>query len=174
MKKMIGILISAMGILLVAGIAHAQSDSGTAQASVTVNTFIDITVTACPGGGSLTYGSQDPGAADVPASCQDNTDPALRTTVEATTNQPVDLSLSGTDYTGPGAEEIAVENTNQNTVNNTGTYTAFAADPGSTTVFTSVGGTGSAVDNELWFWLSIPNVFLTAGQYTSDYTLQTS
>jgi hypothetical protein len=175
MKRiMLAVLLSIMSLVLANSALGATTATGTAQASVTVNTFVDITVVQCPVSGVFNFGSQDPGVTDVPIACQTDANTALRTIVEATTNKPVNITLIGTNYAGPG-NPIAVENTKYNFQNLTVNSTSFpvAAGP-AVNAFTSVGGAGIAVNNDLWFWLSVPSSFLTAGAYTSTYTLSAS
>lgn len=169
-------LTAIIAILLLVGMVMAETtDTATTGATVTINTFVDISITPCAGGTaeSISYGEQDPGAIDVrPVDCHDATDGDLKVTVENTTNVPVTVEISGTDYTGPGSETIAVGNTEYAEDSIKTSPVIFTTTPA--TVWSSMGGTGSAVSDDLWYWLDIPNVFLTAGAYTSTYTIAAS
>ncbi len=167
--KLIGIAL-VMCLIMVGGAMGATYQEALASATVTVNTFVDITLTQCPGTGTIfNYGNQDPGATNVPIACQDGTDGALRLTVEDTTNTPVTVDIKGTNYIGT-SESIPVGNTDYDEDNTMGTPVALT--DAYVNVWASMGGTDSTASDDLWFWLDIPSAFLTAGDYTSTYTLK--
>lgn len=177
MKKSISLmaLLSIMSLVLANFALGATSDTGQTTASVTINTFIDITLGVCNGGTAttLSYGGIDPGASDVaPVNCHSSTVGDTTITIESTTNKPVDVSIKGTDYAGPGAQVIAVSQTEYD--NNEAHSSSTALTSESVVVFSEVGGVGSAVDKEFYFQLDIPSSFLTAGTYESTYTFDAS
>lgn len=97
MKKLLVIAL-AMALVMVGGVMAA--DTAATGASVSINELIDISITPCAGGiaESISYGGQYLGATNVkPVACNNATDGDLKVTVEATTNVPVTVKISGTD-----------------------------------------------------------------------------
>ena len=178
MKKIIlAVLLSIMGLVLANFAIGATTDTATTAASVTINTFVDITIAACPGGGagSIGFGSKDPGDADViPVDCNNASVGDVTVTVEAITNKAIDIDISGTNYTDGGSGVIAITQTEYDDNAALSTPTTFTETPTTTTAFSSVGGAGTTVDNQFYFRLDVPSSFLPAGAYTSTYTFDAS
>ncbi len=175
-KKVLVFIISLLILTSVIGLVMAATQQQT-TATVSVNEYIDISITPCAGGGalSISYGDQDPGATNVkPVDCNDATDGDLKVTVEATTNTPVTVEISGTDYDGPDPSVIAIEQTEYAKDQAMTTPVTFTENPTTTTVWTSMGGAGSVAIDDLWFELDIPSSFLKAGAYPSTYTVDAS
>ena len=142
-------------------------------ASVTVNEFIDVTITDISGGG-VTFGGFDPGTTDNTAS----PNPAVTITVESPTNVDVNVYLKGTDWTGgPAALTLADTNVrfddDSDLVLDTGNAaigtltTSYSGSPGWFTVTAPVGG--APVSTSVSHWLDVPSG-QAAGAYTSTFT----
>jgi hypothetical protein len=148
-----------------------EGDSGRYNLRIVLIEVINVSLAVCPAtAGPLAYGSLDSGTNDVPATCQDSSGGALNITVEESTNVPVDVSVSGTDYNHTEISQgIPVENTSYGTSPLlTG---AQMLDSSPALVWSYIGGNGSVVSNDLWFWLDVPDYFLPAGEYAGMYTL---
>ena len=82
------------------------------------------------------------------------------------------LIIRGIDYDGPDPSVIAIGETEYAEDQVMTTPIAFTTLP--VDVWTSMGGGGSAVSDDLWFELDIPSSFLKAGAYPSTYTVDAS
>ena len=173
--------------LVLASMPVVMAQTETAEATVTVNAYISTSIIECPDANvseTFTYGSQDPGTADVPIECQDispdegttaGVDGALTITIDAITNVDVTVTLSGTNYTKGVVQEIAIEDTKYNKDNSTLTgATAFPAEGATAATLWSITADPNDVDKDIWFWLSVPSTYLPAGTYTSTYTFSIS
>ena len=161
-----GILLTAF-LISTLNLAIAPS-TGTTSADVSVNTVISITLTPCPAGGSLGFGSLNPGTVNKSATCQNSTVPAVNVTVDDVTNIDVNISVKGTNYLHTDTINfLDVRNTPFNATSfTTGPYQLKTGDQNVTKVAADTG----ADSINFWFWISTPNAFLKAGTYTSTYT----
>ncbi len=163
-------LTAIIATLLLLGIAFAVEVPTTA--SVTVNEFVDVTITDL-GSTGITFGSFDPGTTDNVAS----PNPAVDITVESPTNIDINVYLKGTDWTGPAALTLAATNVryddDADLVGDSGNAligtltTAYPTSPGWLTVTAPSGGV--AVTTSVYHWLDIP-AYQYAGAYTSTFT----
>jgi len=179
MKKILtGILISLMALVLANFAIGAVTDEESVAASVTVNTFISITLTDA-GNGGFAFGSLDPGTENEKEADQTDgaasVDPAATVTNDAISNVNADVKLKGTDFTSGDTLPItnvaydddgAVdEGTDTGPLNQSSLTTSY---PGSAFVTLTP---GSNVD--IWFWLDVPTS-QAAGAYTSTFSFEGS
>jgi len=162
-------------VLMSFSVYGALFEEASASASVTVNSFVDISLTDA-GAAGFAFGSDDPGTSNNKEAAQ--TDgvasvlSAATVTREATSNVDVFIRLKGEDFT-TGGDTIAVSNvkydddgehtegseTNLPVTDMTTTY------PGS--AYTTL--TSASPDLKVWFWLDIPSG-QAAGSYTSTFS----
>jgi hypothetical protein len=178
MKKLIFLFVVLLSFGDFAAATQAQ-----APATLTVNSFVSVTIDVCPAGGVIDYGGRNPNSSGATAAaCQDSTNSAIKVTVEPLTNVPLDVSLSGSDYTGSGTatgSSIDVARTTYDDDATVGEGTETGEQEGtlttsSTVYWNGIGGSGTEVVKEIWFWLTMPGTFLKAGPYESTYTINAS
>jgi len=176
---MFAVLSSIIILVLVNFAIGATSEVTSASASVTVNTFVDITLTDA-GAAGFAFGSNDPGTSNNKE--VDQTEgvssilPAATVTRETTSNVGVKVRLKGTDFTG-GAGTIAISNAKYDDdgahteapETNLPVTTMTTAYPG--TEYTTLTAVSPSV--KIWFWLDIPTG-QAAGSYSSTFSFEGS
>ena len=155
----------AMALLLVATLSlpAVAATEGTSEASVTVNSVINITITDAPTAG-IHFGSQTAGA-DYPDTDANDTTASIVVKVEADTTVNVDLQIKGVDFSNGSGGSIAIAYAKYSltyagakvTMNTS--YTDFTTDIAPDT------------STSLWHWLTIPGG-TAAGAYTSTFSYQ--
>jgi len=164
--------IAAIMSLVLVSFAMAALEEATAGASVTVNTFVDITLTDTNGGG-FAFGSDDPGTSNNAEADQSGGTPAATITREATSNVNVLVRLKGLDFTGAGTiainnakfdDDATVDQVTDTGLNQTRMTTAY---PGS--AYATL--TSGSPTLDIWFWLDIPTS-QAAGAYTSTFSFE--
>jgi len=149
-----------MSLVLVSFAGAVFEDSATA--TVTVNTFISITIGTCTGG--LVFGAgEDPGAVDVAIACQDVSTAAATVTNDAISNVNVDVQVKGSDFSGG---PIAVSNVEYDEANDQASKTTLT-----TTYVTTTAGVTPSSTASVWYWLDIPGN-TAAGTHTSTFSFQ--
>lgn len=174
MRNAIFAVLSSIVILILANFAiGATSEVASASASVTVNQFVDITLTdAAPGG--FSFGG-DPGTANNAEASQDGVTPAATVTREATSNVDVNVRLKGTDFTG-AAGTIAVINV---AYDDDGLVDELPGEPSlaQNDMTTDYPGaayatlTSGSPSVKIWFWLDISSR-QAAGNYASTFSFE--
>ncbi|MEW6295189.1 MAG: hypothetical protein AB1467_02735 [Candidatus Diapherotrites archaeon] len=155
-------LIIAVGFILLSGIAMAPTtDEETATASVTVNTFVSITLTDLNQLG-IAFGGLDPGASNRPAD-QNAGNGTVRITNDLVSNKTIDLYKYGTNFTGAGT--ITISNVQYDTDNNVLAPAPVTMPSAYTDTLIDL-APGSS--QEFWYWINIPSS-QTAGAYTSTF-----
>lgn len=101
--------------------------------------------------------------------CQNDSNGAIKVTVEQSTNTPIDLHLSGSDYIGPNDHIIPVQNTNLSIDNNASLPSAITLSKTPRKIFTNLGGK-KPEEKQLWLWIDTPSEWTPGGQYISTYT----
>jgi len=168
-----------MSLVLVSMVfaGHQTSDEASAGASVTVTTFIDMTLTDT-GTAGFDFDSLDPGTSNKNESDQvdgsSSTTPAATVTREATSNVDVLVRLKGDDFSGAGA--IPIGNV---AYNDDGVVDGAAVNLPQTDLTTTYPGSAYATLTsgnstlDIWFWLDIPPG-QAAGAYTSTFSFEGS
>ena len=152
------------------GVAPAAAVETGGTASVGVNEIISFTVTDL-GAGGIGFGDFNPGTNDNEAT----PNPALNLTVGSTTNVNVDVSLKGTDWSGPAAMSLADTNVKFDDDSTLGEGSETGESEGVLTtsyqIWYSVSAPlgGNAPSTEAFHWVSIP-ANQKAGDYTSTFT----
>jgi hypothetical protein len=164
-------MVGAMGIISMQSAFAATSDSDTASSSVTVNGLVSITLSNT----TIGFGSMDPGTSYVAANSS-----GLGITVDAVTNVPVNVYLSGTDFSD-GSHTLTVGNltyqvsvpsgatantscTSEHSCQYSGTQ-AFA--------FSDTARLGTANTASIMHWISVPSV-QDPGTYTNTISIYAS
>jgi len=155
MKTALVILASVLLVLGIVGVGFAAELNQ--QATVTVNSYASVTISACAD--PLSFGSGDPGATDLAVSCQTATTPAISVTNDPVSNQDITVETKGTDFTYD-TYTIAVSNIEFDKSNAKSSPTVL-----STTYQTSSTGVSPGTTVGIWYWLDIPN-----GQAAGDYS----
>lgn len=160
MKRILGLATLVILILLSLGIAIAAEKTSTAQ--VVVNEFVDISISIC--GAQLNFGSGNPGANDLPITCQNVGVPAVTITNTNMSSVALNMSVKGADFTGPAAYAVTESDWDDDNTH---------ASPTTLTTNYVVSATNVAVDatKNLWYWIDIPSSQL-AGTYTSTFYFQ--
>ena len=188
MKKKTGLILSGVflfSFILTVGVVMVALEETSAGASVTVNEFVDITLTDA-GATGFNFGSNDPSTTNNKEAAQ--TDgvgsalPAATVTREATSNVNVKIRLKGDNF-AVGSDTLPVTNVaydgdgavDEGT--DTGPYTQESL---STTYPTGSGTndpwatlTSGSPDVEIWFWLDVPSG-QAAGTYSSSFSFEGS
>ncbi len=173
--KTIGFVLALiMPLVLVSAVMAVQV---TTPATVTVNSFISFTVTPCS---PMSFGSLDPGTTDKPIMCQSSgnitTGPALGLSVDAITNVAVNVGVKGQDFIySPSTipiTNVEYDDDGSYAFDVVGTKAKGSLTTSYVTYWLSVGGTGSAWTNGLWYWMDVPSTFLVAGTYTGSLDVQ--
>jgi hypothetical protein len=137
--------------------SDAGSLNGTVTTAITVNTFVDTSISP----GSISFGSLDPATNEAAA-----TNNPTQVTVTPNTNTNVDTYIGGTDLTGP--DTIVVGNLKVS-------KTSGGAKTSLTTSFPGTPYYSNAAPNTLenyYFYLTVPSG-QTAGGYTGTVTIKT-
>ena len=149
---------------------HQTSETTTATGSVTVATFVDITVTD-RGASGINFGSLDPATNNNPEAAQTGSLGAVNFTVEPTTNKgTVNVKLNATSFSGtPGSFDgnvTADDDANIDTSPETGSSQIQL-----TTVFPTLKTLTPGQSQEIWFWMDVPSA-QGAGSYTSTFSFK--
>jgi hypothetical protein len=177
MKKLLVIatvMALVLGSFAVYGVTPATPVESSGTASVGVNEIISFTVTDL-GTSGIEFGDFNPGTSDNAA----NPNPAVNLTVGSSTNVDVNISLKGTDWSGPAAMTLA-----DTTVkfDDDGTLSEGSETGKSEGVLTtsyqiwyevSAPLGGEADTTSVYHWVSIPAA-QKAGDYTSTFTYRAS
>jgi len=177
-------IIAIMSLVLMSfAVFGATSEEASASASVTVNTFVDITLTDTAGGGFI-FGSLDPGTTNNKEAAQTDgntsTTGAATITRETTSNVDVLIRLKGDDFT-VGSDTLAVTNVDYDDDGgvdqgvDSGTYTQETL----STTYPSGAGTNDpwatltsgSPTVKVWFWLDVPTA-QAAGSYSSTFAFE--
>jgi len=165
--------IAAIMSLVLMSVAMAVLDEASAGASVTVNTFVSITLTDA-GSPGVNFISSNPGDNDVNDTAQTNAVPAIRVTNDAISNVNVKVDVKGTDFADNGNNFVAGQATYDDDgaateVSETGKVeTALANTYPGTGYYTAITPTSSA---DFWFFLDIPSG-QAAGTYSNTLTFR--
>lgn len=170
--------IAALMALVLANFAiGVTSEEASASASVTVNTFVDITLTdAAPSG--FSFGSLDPGTTNNKEAAQtdgvSSTLPAATVTRETTSNVDVKVRSKGTNFV-VGANTLAVSNVkyDDDGAHTEGAETSLPVTNMATTypVAAYATLTAGSPSVKIWFWLNVPTG-QAAGAYTSTFSFE--
>ena len=178
-----GILL--FSLVLVVGFVmatHQTSQEASAGASVTVATFIDMTLTDI-GAVGFSFGSLDPGDTNIPEDDQTNVTvviPAATVTRETTSNVDILIRLKGSNFVKPG-DNIPITNVDYDDdefvdqTTDTGIYTqetmstAYPTGTGTNDPWATL--TSSLPTVKIWFWLDVPPS-QAAGTYSSTFSFQ--
>ena len=133
-------------------------------ASVTINEFINFTVTDWTPGAGLDFGDLNPATANASEIAQTALHGAVTLTVGADTNVSCNITVKGDDFAGPGPS-IPIGAAVWNTAN----VTAGGIHMKLTEVPITASTAGVQKVQQLWHWLSIPPS-QTAGDYFSVFT----
>jgi len=178
--------IAVIMVLAMASFAMAAlTEEASGAASVTVNEFVDITLTDTAGGGFI-FGGKDPGTTNNKEAAQTDgntsTTGAATITRETTSNVNVLIRLKGDDFT-VGGDTLAVTNVDYDDDGgvdqgvDSGTYTqetlstTYPSDTGTNDPWATL--TSGSPDVKVWFWLDIPTS-QAAGSYTSNFFFEGS
>ena len=159
-KVLISLVLAVVLMLAVAAPAMAAAVETSKTATVTVNEYINATLTD-NGTSGINFGSLDSGTSNNPADGQPATG-AVTMTIGAETNVAVKTGVKGVDFSDGASHTIAIGQASWNTTNTPGTATAM------TTSYAQVGSDstpGVQQIQQIYHWLSIPN-----GQYPAAYT----
>jgi len=176
--------IAAIMSLVLMSFGMAVSEEASAGASVTVNTFVDITLTDA-GTGGFAFGNLNPdtqnnkeadqtdgaasilSAATVTRQATSNVDVLVRLKGSTFVNNGDTLPITNVDYDDDGevdvtgAGEIGLT---QETLQTTYPSTAGTDNPWATL-------TGASTTVKIWFWLDVPSG-QAAGSYTSTFSFE--
>ncbi len=160
MKKT-NLLISLACALILVGTVAAPvlAVEESVNASVTINEYINATVTVT--GGTIGFGTLNPGDTNVPEINQSDSTGAVTIDVAAETNAVCKVGLKGEgDFSDGGTNSFALDNATWNTDNVT---------PGTAmdTTYAQIGSDttpGVAWSQGVWHWINIP-----AGQAAATY-----
>lgn len=183
MKKKTGLILGGIflfSLVLTVSLVMAALEEATAGATVTVNEFLDITLS---GAVPIAFGTHDPGTNNNPANPDGNNAPqAVTITIETTTNVVTDTFLKGNNWVTPAA--LAISNVlydddekllggSNDVVTETVETTLIPKNLATTYTGANTGffedvacpcGSGASVKS-VHFWLSVP-----AGQQAGAYT----
>ena len=185
MEKRAGLILGGIflfSLVLVVGFVMAAAEQTSTGATVTVNEFLDITLS---GAVPIAFGSHNPGTSDNPANPSGGVPQAVTITIESTTNVVTDTFLKGADWSSPAALDISevlydddnqlfgtVDNstheTTETTLNPKNLATTYAAANNGFFENEACPCGGGATVKDVHFWLSIP-----AGQQAGAYTATT-
>jgi len=157
----IGVLAVLFALFVFAQPVVSVDDTQATTATVTVNEYISVTLANVP----IAFGNLNPGVTDSAATANPTT-----ITVDSITNVNTNISLNGSDFTGPGTIGVGNLSYSNGSVAATATdmVTAFSSGPPySDWVDIPAPGGGSAETRNAYFWIDIPSG-QTSGGYTSD------
>ncbi len=164
MRKVIILIALIAPLLVLASVAIAPTfEEDVATATVTVNSFVDITI-ADNGAAGLSFGSLDPGTNNNPEAAQNGVG-AVNFTVQSTTNKnPVNVKLNATNFTsGATTFNGNVTADDDNAIDNA-TETG-AAQLQLTTTLQTFKTLSPGASTGIWYWIDIPS-----GQAALSYT----
>ena len=167
MRNAIFVALSSILILILAIFAFgAISEEAGASASITVNTFVDITI-ADRGAGGINFGSLDPGTTDNKEVAQNGLG-AINFSVEKTTNiNPVNVKLRGNNFNETGGITIIdISNAiaDDDNILTSGNITL-------STTFKILKTLAPDTDTEIYFFLDVPTA-QKAASYSSTFYFQ--
>lgn len=153
-------------------------EESSAPASVTVNEFVDITLTDA-GAAGFAFGSLDPGILNKNETAQSDgaNSPAATVTREITSNVNVLVRLQGADFTS-GGNTLAVTNVSYDDDGavDQGIDSGIYAQTNLTITY-PVGAwatlTSGSPNVNVWFWLDVPSG-QAAGSYSSTFSFKGS
>jgi hypothetical protein len=155
MKKLI---ISITLALLLIAIAAVPAMADDITASVTVTSYASVTITD-NGAAGLSFGSLTPGT-DKQAEAAA---PSVTVTAAEENNTPVNIKISGTDFTDGGTNSFGIDNALWNDESNDATATAMS------TTAATVATLNANESVNIYHWLSIPTG-QAAATYNSTFT----
>ena len=136
-----------------------------ASASVTVNTFVDITITD-RGAGGINFGSKDPGTLDNPEAAQNGLG-AVNFSVEKTTNKdPINVKLRGNNFNETGGSTIAISKAIADDDNSLVSGNITLA-----TTYTLLKTLSPDTSTEIYYFLDVPTA-QKAASYSSTFYFQ--
>ena len=150
-------------LLLVALVIAPTFEEATASASVTVNTFVDITITD-RGTSGISFSSVDPGTNNNPGTQQNSTHGEVNFKVESTTNKnPTNVGLKASLFTSPSFDGNV-------TADDDATIDVFPDTQQTqlTTAFSTLKTLAPASSTEIWYWMDVPSA-QAAASYTSTF-----
>ena len=161
-----------IALVLANSVIAPTSEEASASASVTVNEFVDITITD-RGAAGINFGGLDPGTNNNPEAAQTVFLGAINFTVQSTTNKnPVNVKLSGTDFSAVGNPNITISNVaadDDSTVD--GGDGVNAAQISLSTAFQTLKTLSPASSQEIWYWLDVPSG-QAAATYASTFSFR--
>ena len=175
MKIFLTIAVIMSLVLMSVAVYGATSDETGAGASVTVNTFIDITLIDA-GDAGFAFGAKDPSTTNNKEAAQ--TDgvasifPAANITREATSNVDVKIRLKGLDFTGAGTiavTNVAYDDDGEVDGSLVGLPQASLTNDYPVSAYATL--TIASPNLGIWFWLDIP-ASQPAGAYTSTFSFK--
>jgi|SRR3989338_9469448 len=166
MRNIIFAVLSSIVILVLANFAiGATSEEAGASASVTVNTFVDITITD-RGAGGINFGGLDPGTIDNKEVAQNGLG-AINFSVELTTNKnPINVKLRGNNFNETGGSTIGISNVAADDDN-----TLVSGNITLSTAYKILKTLAPGEDTEIYYFLDVPAV-QKAASYSSTFYFQ--
>ena len=163
MKKLL-IALGLAGIMTMVMAAPAMAaETQDASASVTVNTYISITI-ADEGSNGIAFGSLDPGATNQGDADQLDGTPSVVISTGSENNVNVDLQISGTNFTKGG------DSFNINNASYSGTFAGSkTALSGTDTDIVHGTNVAAGQDVDMYQWLTVP-ASTPPGTYSSTWT----
>ena len=165
MKRIITGLVLA-GLVAAITVVPASAATSGKTASVTVNTYVSVTLTD-NGAAGLDFGSLDPGVVQQDEAA--NPSASIVIAAGAENNADTDINVYGVDFSDGGTNSFAITNA----------YWHTSDVPASSTTMKVVGskdtvGTLSASESvSIWHYISIPNA-QAAASYTSTFTYEST
>ena len=155
-------------LLVLAGVALAPTfEESSATASVTVNTFVDITVTD-RGTSGISFSSVDPGANNNNGTQQNSTHGEVNFKVESTTNKnPTNVKLKASLFNSSGTTFDGNVTADDDNAIDTGSETGSAQIQVATTD-TLLKTLAPSSSTEIWYWIDVPSA-QAAASYTSTF-----
>ncbi len=142
-------------------------EEATATASVTVNTFIDITITD-RGAAGINFGSLDPATNNNPEAAQTGLLGAVNFSVESTTNKnPTNVKLNASSFSGGAGSFDGNVTADDDATPDQGVETG-AAQLQLTTTMQTLKSLAPGASTEIWYWMDVP-VSQATGSYTATF-----
>ena len=177
-EKKVGLILGGIFLfsLMIVGVVMAFTfEEASAGASVTINSFVDITLTDT-GIAGFRFGSLDPGDTNIPEDDQNVTTvtPAATVTRNPTSNVDVKVRLKGTNFVSSG-DNIPIGNVDYD--DDEFVDDADSGNLAQTTMTTTYPVSEYATldsgspDLDVWFWLDVPTS-QAAGNYASTFSFE--
>ena len=165
MKRIITGLVLA-GLVAAITVVPASAATSGKTASVTVNTYISVTLTDNNTSG-LVWGNLDPGVVQQDEEAVAAANPSIVIAAGAENNADTDINVYGTDFSDGGTNSFAITNAYWHTSDVPASSTTMKLQASKDTV-TTLSASGSV---DIYHYLSIPNG-QTAATYTSTFTYE--